>query len=261
MLRLVKEKQNTVSVNEKLEVHETLNPKIWNKDNTLKKEIEEKIELIVSTFIGMLEEDGVPVEVEDVQLTGSNANYNYTDKSDIDIHIMVSVEGDSTSYLSKIYNSYKTLFNNRYNITLKGIPVEIYVEDFNKATRKAHGVYSVTNSEWLVEPDIEEIPQIDEKELSKRVSYWEKRYHKILQDIDKGDKTEEEYIEEIENYIDELYDVRQHGLLRDGEYSLQNQTFKEIRNKDIIDDLRSKKIELMSSLLSLKENKKGKTNT
>ena len=64
-------------------------------------------------------------------------------------------------------------------------------------------------------------------------------------------------IVEIENYIDELYDVRQHGLLRAGEYSLQNQTFKEIRNKDIMDDLRSKKIELMSSLLSLKENKKG----
>ena len=242
-------------VDENLEVHDTLNPKIWEEDQSLNPKIKEKIELIVDTFLKILEEDEIPIEVKDVQLTGSNANYNYSDKSDIDVHIMADIKDDPKKYLSKIYNSYKTLFNNRYSITLKGIPVEIYVEDVNTANRKSHGAYSVIEDKWLVEPQIEEIPEIDEKELNKELNYWESRYSELLDSIDSGELTEEEYIQEIEDYINEIYQVRQEGLVEEGEYSLGNQLFKEVRNKDILDDLRSKKIELTSKLLSLDESK------
>lgn len=236
---------------EGIEVHDTLNPKLFDENNNLKDEIVEKINLIVDTFVDILKENNINIDVRDILFMGSNANYNYTDKSDIDIHIAADM-GKDKELLSKIYDCYKTLFNNRYSITLKGLPVEIYVEDYNNPTGKSHGIYSVLNKKWIKDPDIEDIPEIDEKELESRFNYWKKSYEDLLKDIESGKKSEEEYIGDIESYIDKIYQVRQEGLVSEGEYSLKNQLFKEVRNADIIDDLRSKKIELINSMLSLK---------
>ena len=54
------------------EYHNELNPAIWT-DNKLKPEIQEKLLEIAEAFIDFLDID---VEVEDITLTGSLANYN-----------------------------------------------------------------------------------------------------------------------------------------------------------------------------------------
>ena len=115
---------------EDIEKHDTLNPLLFDENDELKLDIKEAIEKIVNQFVEDLKTDGVKIEVKDVILVGSNVSYNYTKDSDLDIHIIVDkdkLDCDPELY-TLLYGAYRSLFNKNYDITIKGIPVEIYVE-------------------------------------------------------------------------------------------------------------------------------------
>ena len=57
------------------EIHNTLNPKIWGRDNRLLPEVEEKIKETVDLFVTSVD---LPLRIVDVHIVGSNASYNYT---------------------------------------------------------------------------------------------------------------------------------------------------------------------------------------
>lgn len=117
------------SLEEDIEKHEDLNPLLFENDE-LKPEIKEAIEKIVSQFVEDLKTDSVKIDVKDVILVGSNVSYNYTKDSDLDIHIIVdkdTLDCDPELY-TLLYGAYRSLFNKNYDITIRGIPVEIYVE-------------------------------------------------------------------------------------------------------------------------------------
>ena len=116
--------------NEDIEKHDTLNPKLWDENNQLKPEVHEKILQIVDEFKSMLEEDGIKIDIKDIILVGSNASYNYTKDSDLDIHIKVdldNLECPSDLY-PLLYSAYRSIFNKNLDIDFYGIPVEIFVE-------------------------------------------------------------------------------------------------------------------------------------
>ena len=117
------------SLEEDIEKHEDLNPLLFENDE-LKPEIKEAIEKIVNQFVEDLKTDGVKIEVKDIILVGSNVSYNYTKDSDLDIHIIVDKDtlGCDPELYTLLYGAYRSLFNKNYDITIKGIPVEIYVE-------------------------------------------------------------------------------------------------------------------------------------
>ena len=75
-------------INEAFEVHNQLNPKLWDNDK-LKCEVKEKILQIVEYFKNYID---FPLDIVDINLVGSNASFNYTANSDLDIHIIVSFE-------------------------------------------------------------------------------------------------------------------------------------------------------------------------
>lgn len=58
-------------------------------------------------------------------------------------------------------------------------------------------------------------------------------------------------IEEIEDYIEDVYDLRKSSIANDGEYGVGNLVFKELRNRGILDNLRKLKSELVSREFSL----------
>ena len=68
--------------------------------------------------------------MKDLVIVGSNANFNYNETSDIDLHIIADMSEDDEEkrLLCILYNAYKALFNNKYDIVVKGHEVEIYVE-------------------------------------------------------------------------------------------------------------------------------------
>ena len=103
---------------EKFEVHDSLNPKIWQ-DDKLRNDVKLKLLDIVEQFVSTCD---VPLHIIDVHLVGSMASYNYTEYSDLDVHIVCNFElvDCSKEILQTAYNSVKAKFNSDYNITIKG---------------------------------------------------------------------------------------------------------------------------------------------
>ena len=121
---------NEDGLDEDIEKHDTLNPLLFDENDELKPEIKKAIIKIVNHFIESLKEDGIKINLKDVILVGSNVSYNYTKDSDLDVHLIVDSKtlDCSPELYTLLYGAYRSLFNKNYDITIKGIPVEIYVE-------------------------------------------------------------------------------------------------------------------------------------
>lgn len=241
------------NLEEDIEKHEVLNPKLWNDDATLKAEVQEKIQTIIQYFLNQLQEDGIKINIKDIILVGSNCSYNYTKDSDLDIHIITdtsSLKCPDNLY-PLLYSAYRSLFNGKYNISFYGIPVEIYVE-VEDSPRISNGCYSVLNQKWITEPVKADIPDIDMDEFYTQFEEWENKYNNLL----KGTTSRAETIELINQLIEQIYELRKNGLAKDGEYGIDNLIFKEFRNRGYLDKLKELKNELIGqefSLESLKE--------
>jgi predicted nucleotidyltransferase len=90
-------------------VKDTLNPKVWeNPENPGKSvmipKIRETLLRIAEKFIEYLGED---VFVEDIVLTGSLANYNWSEFSDFDLHVLVDLKQyeDDTDLYKELFNT------------------------------------------------------------------------------------------------------------------------------------------------------------
>ena len=183
----------------------------------------------------------VPIKVLDAHIVGSNASFNYTQYSDLDVHIVTNFESlDAPSDLIQIlYNALKAKFNAEYDISIRGISVELYVEDVRTVT-VSNGIYSLYTDEWIKFPQkLDSIPDID---ISAQVSEWEGRASEIINSADS---------DAISQYIDDIYVVRKNSLATDGEYGEGNQLFKELRNREWLDRLKDAYKKSRSKELSL----------
>lgn len=133
------------------------------------------------------------------------------------------------------------MFNRKYDISIHGINVEIYVENKDKQTNVSSGIFSF-NEGWIKDPTNYEVPEIDKLALDRSVQKWEDRYFLLKQNPS---------VRKIEYFMDELYDFRLKSLQEDGEFGLGNLTFKEIRGLGYLDELRDLRDELISKDLSL----------
>jgi hypothetical protein len=184
-------------------------------------------------------------------LIGSNASYNYTKDSDIDLHILANSKGTSYSpeVADAIYSAYRSLFNKSLNISIYDIPLEIFVEIEN-SQRVSNGVYSVKKNKWVKKPVQEDIPDYDKEALGKLVDTWEAKCKELIKDIE-ADKLDDE--KKVVKMLEDIYDkLRKKGVAK-GEYSTENLAFKELRNKGYLDKLKDYKNELTSKRLSLEE--------
>lgn len=222
---------------EAIEVHDTLNPLLWNEDNTLKQDVFEKLSNIAQEFLKFIE---IPLNIVDIEIVGSNASYNYNEKSDIDLHIIVNSEVNyiEPTILRQLYNDRKGAFNRDYELEINGLPVESYIEDV-KDGNATNGRFSILKNEWVKfpEPITYEVPDIS-KDLNEM--------------LDKCFKTlQSNNAEEVRTLINDIYMMRKLGLAEDGEASIGNLVFKELRNMDIMSDLKDHYYELRSEELSL----------
>lgn len=190
-------------------------------------------------FVDSIKEDQIPIKVYDYWLVGSNAAYNYSDSSDIDVHVIVDINtlGLNPYLISLLYNYIKSSFNDKYDIKVKGHEVELYLEDI-ETSAVTNGIYSLMQDKWIKEPiqqnDVE-IYDVTETELYKD---WFDRYQNL------GDR-------EAEQFLDDLYIMRKMSLASEGEYGVGNLVFKEFRNQGILQDLKDKKYKYRSDELTL----------
>lgn len=227
-------------LDESIERHETLNSKLFDENNKLKEDVREALLNVKDEFLKDLSENKIPLRVIDIWLVGSNASFNYTDKSDIDLHIIANLDDvcEDTCLLQILYNYVKASFNRRHDISIKGLPVEVYIQDVN-SNSVSNGIYSLQEDEWIKFP--EQLPEY-ETDTTKLVGLQD-----LLRIYNTLDRTN---IEQIKSLIDYAYIIRQKGLV-EGEFSDGNLSFKEFRNLGYLDELKDLVAELRSKELSL----------
>ena len=229
---------------EGIKTNEELNPIIWDSDFTMKPQIRTKLLSIVDEYLDaseILEKD----DIIDIELLGSNANYNYHPKSDIDLHLVVNMEDlSSDPALAQIANNYeKANFNTKYNLGIKGIDVELYVEDVNAGTM-SNGIFSVLKNEWLKKPEKVIYPDYDSNdEYILLMTTWRDRAKAVLENAITS--------KEPKQFVDSLYNLRRLSLMKDGEYAMGNYVFKTLRDEGYLQALKDRRYELASKELSL----------
>jgi hypothetical protein len=223
--------------------HDNLNPEVWKGDE-LRVDVRYKLLEIAKRFIEYLE---VPnFKLEDVILRGSLVNYNYTQYSDFDLHIVTdftTIKGDITEafYLAK-----KKIWNDEHDITIKGHEVELYVED-KAAKNVSEGTYSVLDARWLRVPEYRQ-PDIDDRAVSAKA-------RDLIAQINRAVRAGS--VEDITRLQDKIRLMRQAGLDAGGEFSTENLAYKIIRNKKFLDKLYKTKNSKVDQELSLDEGVKS----
>jgi hypothetical protein len=224
------EKSNYVTVNRRL------NPKIWAGEE-LKPDVKHTLIKIAEKFQEFI---GIELEIVDYTITGSNANFTWTDYSDLDLHIIVKGMPDEKE--RELYNAKKALWAEEHNITVKGLPVECYVQGEDEPHHST-GVYSILADQWLEKPKKVK-PKIDDAAVKAKK---ESLHHDIEIAMLSNDPTRLRKIKE------RITTMRKAGLEKAGEWSTENIVFKILRNLGIIDKLTQQIRELEDEELSLEQ--------
>ena len=220
--------------------HDTLNPKLWAK-NTLDTEVRYKLMAIAMHFAKFL---NVPkLNLRDITISGSNAAYGYAESSDLDVHLVVDMPVDKPE-LAELYTAKKNEYNFTHNITVKGIDVELYVQDVQQPHRSA-GIYSILNDRWISKPK-HQPPTIRDQDVKSKARNYSAKINAAMRANDLNTARET---------MSDIRKLRQAGLEQGGEYSVENLAFKLLRARGKIDKFRRFINKLQSAELSLGEQK------
>lgn len=210
------------------EYHKELCPKFWD-DKTLKTEVREKLLEIVDSFIEYLEVDLKP---EDITLTGSAANYNWSAHSDLDLHIVVDMDEftkECPDLAEDFFTGKKTLWNEHHEIEIYGHPVELYVQPSTEE-HASSGVYSVLNDQWVTEPDYNPPEGVDAQAVRKKAKEFKDQIDELIGSSGNG--------AEADRLKDKIREYRQDGLdTEEQEFSVPNLVFKELRRSGYMEKL------------------------
>ena len=204
----------------------------------LKEDVKQALLEIADKFKASLK---LPFEPVDIYFTGSCANYNYNENSDIDLHLVFDFEkaGINAEILSEYLKAAKKVFNDKYNITIKGLPVEVGCENTAEELVST-GVYSLKNDEWVKKPSNADVEMGEVNEPM---------YNELTLNIE--DAIDSNNTESIEGVIKQIGDLRKNSLASEGEFGEGNLVFKKLRNNNFIQRLRDAYYNSMSKELSL----------
>ena len=129
-----------------------LYPKLWdNKTKKLNSDISLKLKQIAEDFVRGFE---YPIKIRDIILTGSIANFNWNQFSDVDLHVLLDFNEIPDEYrdaFEDYFNAKKEIWNKTHNIMILGHEVEVYIQDINEP-HYSTGVYSILNDKWISSP-------------------------------------------------------------------------------------------------------------
>jgi hypothetical protein len=203
-----------------LEYHDKLNPDLWD-DYDLKPEVREKLIEIGHEWA---EWANIPVHaIKDFVFVGGNANFNYTPKSDVDIHLLVDTNeiADCPDFIEDYFEDKKDLWSAKHDIKIYGHPVEIYAQDIDNKFPEGQGIFSLTKNEWIAKPINQNLNLNDIPNAPKAIELKDQINKMLTHNID--DQT-------VKSFKETLKDMRSNSIENEGEFGQGNLIFKELRN-------------------------------
>ena len=236
--------------------NDTLHPQFWD-EFEFKEDVLKPILKIVDDFV---KDDAhiSPEMVEDVQLTGSLANYNYSEYSDLDVHILLDFAdiNKDEEIVKRALDGKRFIWNLRHDIKFNGHEVELYFQDIHEP-HVASGLFSLSGNRWIKKPKYEK-PEVDHEDVVKKAESFKKELDLLADALDNiSDEKEFSLINKRAKKLKEkIMRMRKEGLAGKGEFSVENLAFKNLRNDQTIarlNDLIIKSYDLMYSKEELKE--------
>lgn len=252
---LIEDKELDKKIIKSFRGKDILCPLIFEKngeDYKLKKEIRDKLTEIGNSYLEFIDVDFF---VHDMVFTGSLANYNWSEYSDVDIHIIIDMdefdfggEKDSEIFhkiVQEFFDAKEKVWKSKHDIKVKGFDAELYVQDINQE-HISSGVYSILNDKWIVKPE-PKFPNIDDKKILQKGEEYAKKIDDLIRKLKNG----VDISEETKTLYKKIKTFRQSGLEKGGEYSYENLTFKLLRRNGYIEKILKLKTDILNKKLSL----------
>jgi hypothetical protein len=243
---LIEDRQEDEKIVKSFEPKDSLSNQIFEGSDgkfSMRSDIRKRLVEISNDFI---ESFGVEFFIHDVTLTGSLSNYNWSQYSDVDLHIIIDF--DETDYpidlVKEFFDAKERVWNEKHDIKIKGYDVEVYVQDI-KQEHVSSGVYSILHNKWLVEPERNK-PNIDDRMILQKGEHYAKQIDSLIK---KSSKTN--VLPMIDELRKKIKTFRQSGLEQGGEYSYENLTFKLLRRNGYFGKLIKLKKDITDKKLSI----------
>jgi hypothetical protein len=210
-----------------LQYHQDLNPKLWN-GTDIKDEVRQKLIQIGEKWA---EWANIPSDaIKDMILVGGNANFNYTPKSDIDLHLLIDVDAipNCPEFIDDYLKDKKKLWSMTHDITIYDQDVEVYAQDMNDGFVQDQGVFSLTQNKWLAQPVQKEV-NLDDPYIGQKVQDYADQIDELI-----NSNAGEESFEKLKR---KFRDMRSEAIQSGGEFSQGNLIFKELRNLGYFDKI------------------------
>jgi predicted nucleotidyltransferase len=230
-----------------IQMHDTLNPIIWESDEKLKPKIRKTLLMNAKRFIEFC--DAENLKFNDIILTGSLANYNYNENSDLDVHVVLDFKqiSENKDFVGDFYRLKKALWAEKLPIQIKGHDVEMYFQD-SEEPHHSSGTYSLIKNDWIRKPT-KKIINIDSADVQLKSA-------DIMNAIDdlETNMSEDNSLKKLEQLKEKIKKYRQTGLdSKGGEFSVENIVFKVLRNTGYLEKMVELKNDYLTNELSLNE--------
>jgi hypothetical protein len=225
--------------------HNRLNPRLWGSDEHLLPEVKTALMRIAEDFKEFL---GISdLAIKDITISGSNAAYNYTPHSDIDLHLVVDIPEINDEVYRELFNAKKYQYNDEHDIKVRDADVELYVQP-STDTAVSQGVYSLLNNNWVQVPKRKRA-KIDDASVRNKYDDLKSRIEKAVSSNN---------TESIANLIAKIKKMRQTSLNQHGEFGAENLAYKILRTQGLIQKLYDARSRSRDLELSLKERERIK---
>jgi hypothetical protein len=207
----------------------------------LKEEVRKKLLEISKEWLKFAE---IPNSaVKDVVFTGGNANYNYTEDSDIDVHIILDKSKIPNCSDEEYFKDKKLIWSLTHDISIYGAEIEVYAQLGEVNIPKNQGVYSLKTGKWVVKPENLELDFEHDDLLKKKI---DDAVYQIDHALENTTDTKA-----AEKLLEKFQKLRKHAIAKSGEFTQDNLVFKELRNRGYIDKIREFIVKLTDKRLSI----------
>lgn len=230
-------------------IKDTLCPAVWD-GNIIKEDILKKLVKIAMDFFIELGFD--ESQIKDIVLTGSLANYMWSEYSDIDLHLLVNFSefSDDTKMVKEMFDGKRFIWNQNHDIKIVGHEVEIYVQDESEP-HVSSGIYSLLNNKWIIEPNRNK-PEVKWDEVQEKAACFMNEIDEVEQLFSDGET--EEALKGAERLKKRVKGFRKCGLEKGGEFSSENLAFKVMRRNGYLEKLANLKDNSYDKAMSIHEN-------